>query len=114
MESGLSSFDTPAVTALESGVAEDKETAAREFADTLDANSVATGVLTLESVEMWISHIEALAANDDETAHRLEDALCVKFMRQVADGHVKDWSVIRTRAQRVLSTKDVEFSRWYA
>jgi flagellin-specific chaperone FliS len=51
---------------------------------------------------------------DDEAAHSREDALYQYFIEQISNGEIKTIEEARQLAKRVLFTKELTFSRWYA
>lgn len=50
-------------------------------------------------------------AGDDEHAHALEDELHTKVLEAIASGACKD---PQGCARLALTSKDIEFARWYA
>lgn len=66
--------------------------------------------MTRTEIEEWIAEIRRLAS-DSERAHGSEDELRDRFIRSVADGTCGDPAGL---AALVLTTGDIEFSRWCA
>ena len=67
-------------------------------------------MLKTHEIERSISDIRK-EAHDDELAHEKEDALYTSFIQYIAAGGTVD---LRAKAERILSTKSIEFSRWFA
>lgn len=67
--------------------------------------------MTLKEIKSSIQDIEK-SSWDDEAAHSNEDALRERFIEYVAS--LKDLPSLSKKAKLVLSTGDIEFSRWCA
>jgi hypothetical protein len=66
--------------------------------------------MTLEEIQKRIDAIDAIA-DDDESAHSLEDQLYTDFINYVASINNES---LAAKAKLVLSTQNIEFSRWCA
>jgi hypothetical protein len=67
--------------------------------------------MTREEIEQAVAEIAKMGSWDDERAHCSEDQLREAFIRHVADTAGGELSEL---ARLVLTTSDMEFSRWYA
>jgi len=64
--------------------------------------------MTTEDINTTINKIKD---EDDESAHMLEDALQRRFIEYVASLEIPDLS---EKAKLVLTTENINFSRWYS
>lgn len=68
--------------------------------------------ITKEIAQQRVEDI-ANTRSDDEAAHCMEDGLLTDFVRCVSEG-MYDPGEAAEVAKIVLSTEEIEFSRWYA
>jgi hypothetical protein len=68
--------------------------------------------VTLEEIQKRVEEIRAVA-DDDESAHVLEDRLRRDVLSAIAEGFYDDAGA-RQAAAAVLSTKEIRFARWCA
>lgn len=67
--------------------------------------------MTIEEIKKRIEEIKAKAEEDYEVAHVLEDELYKHFIAYVAQDKDAD---IAEKAALVLTTGELDFTRWYA
>jgi hypothetical protein len=65
--------------------------------------------MTTDDIAFTLSEIRCIAW-DCESAHRLEDSLRAAFIEHVAATADEP---LATMARMVLTSRDIEFSRWY-
>ena len=68
--------------------------------------------MTLGEIQQQIERINALK-DDNEAAHGEEDDLRNAFICYIAESDIVP-PTIRKKARLVLSSNDIEFTRWYA
>ena len=65
--------------------------------------------MTTKEIKVRLDQIEK-TKGDDEEAHTLEDNLWYDFIKSIS----QNYSSLGRRAQLVISSGDIEFSRWRA
>ena len=71
--------------------------------------------MTYEEAVDRVAYIKLIAADDDEAAHKEEDRLYSDFIQDVANQKFSDPNVELVEiAKLILTTKDMDFERWFA
>jgi hypothetical protein len=66
--------------------------------------------MTKPEIIAWIKKIEEIAKDDDEVAHSEEDSLREAFIEYISRRN----DDLGKKAQLVLLTNEIDFSRWFA
>jgi hypothetical protein len=67
--------------------------------------------MTLEEIKLKIQEINAMI-DDDEMAHHNEDFLYKSFIKYISEN--PNDSILAEKAKLILTTQDIDFSRWCA
>lgn len=69
--------------------------------------------MTIKDIQDRIDHIKSIV-HDDEVAHGREDKLRADFIKYVGTLENNTDVNLAQKARLVLTTNDIEFTRWYA
>lgn len=65
-------------------------------------------MLSLKNIKDWLAKIERLGVSDDEAAHSSEDSLYRSFIEDISERE----DILGRKAKLILTSRDMDFSRW--